>query len=177
MHYECDFREQYEKELQELKEEELREKTPEQEEFDMKQMRWIIEMADMEKSQYEKVLNEEKLDLIHTGYRYLCRVAEIQGGQVVMDMNEDAMIAHISYTAKMVCQSGVGDDYTAKVLGLLMIKFNSVTIWAENGEFTIKVDADYYDEKMVRDLREELERRKIEHRKWVRENQRKEWYE
>lgn len=94
MKLEVDFIKQFENEEKELQS--IERTPPTQEEWD--KLHLTQEMVDLKLSQYERIKNEDKWKVwVEYFYPIMCQNAEIQGGRVTLDINEESLVGKLTY--------------------------------------------------------------------------------
>ena len=133
MHYECDYREKVAMEMAEImagmENEDKREKTPEETALNKEEFRRILEISQLEESQYKLIPSKERFRAIRSGYR-------------VFEEVDDGMRATLQYTGKEMFQTGAPDDMMSSMFCYLLSYFPNLWIKAEGEEFTVTIQAE-----------------------------------
>lgn len=174
MHYECDYREKVAMEMAEImagmENEDKHEKTPEETALNKEEFRRILEISQLEESQYKLIPSKERFKAIHSGYCVFEEVARIQGGKVVLDISDDGMRATLQYTGKEMFQTGAPDDKMSSMFCYLLSYFPNLWIKAEGEEFTVTINAELYKKIKVKNLSRRIDKKRTELQSWTRSN-------
>lgn len=153
MHKEVDFIEAHREEMRAL--DEIAGDTPPTK-VEWQRFKLEMQLLDAQESQFKKVKNEEKWRRLEdVFYPSLCDIAEMQGGRVTLDSDEEALLGQLFYTGDFLTLDhsacmGLA-DFTAIVSAA-----DDLFVSIEDGLFQFQFMFDLYDKIQIADHSREI---------------------
>lgn len=156
MKKEVDYIQKYEQEEKEL--DELEASNPEQDgNDDHDKLQLIIDMVSLRESQYKRVRDEEKWDLwTRVFYDMACRNARIQGGKVILDVNEETLTGSLTYTGHDLIFSTAWNEDIELFAGMIDLS-EDIFISNKNGLIELQFMFHLYDNVKIADHSEQID--------------------
>lgn len=116
----------------------------------------FLKKADLEFSQYQQVKNEAKYQyLLEVLYPSAAEIAEIQGGDVILEIDEEKHIGKMRYEGRYL-MSTPGDTMLTKFLTIAMKKADQYTLEGNEDLLHLEFYFNLYDTEKVKDCSEEI---------------------
>lgn len=155
MKKEVDYIQQYKQEEKEL--DALRASTSDQDnKSDHTKLQLIIDMVNLRESQYKRVHDEEKWNLwTQVFYNMACRNACIQGGKVILDVDEESLTGSLTYTGHDLVFSTTWNEDIELFAGMIDLS-EDIFISNKNGLVEIQFMFHIYDNEKIADYSDRI---------------------
>lgn len=139
--------------------------------FTPEQDRTMIELHRLEESQYEKILDPERQELLIRAFNDLKPAAFLDIGRLELMIDEENWKAALCYTGDPIIECGPYEDENdgikaapiLQTFSKLTQQFGVLSLIEKDGRFQLRLDADLYLSKKVRDLSDQIREFKLQH--------------